>query len=96
MLNQTVLVGRLTKKPTLKGEYAILTLAVNRTFKNEEGIYETDFIPVETFGAVATNTYEYCTKGDIIGVKGRLQNTNNKIIVIAEKVTFLASKKSEE
>lgn len=51
---------------------------------------------------MAENTVEYCHKGDLIGIKGRLQalitetddGTKNKVIeVIAERVTFLSNKK---
>ena len=99
MLNQTVLVGRLVSKPEIKGEekkYATITLAVPRSYKNEEGIYDTDFISATLFGSVATNTVEYCNKGDVVGIKGRLQTTDDKLELIAEKVTFLSSKKEDE
>ena len=51
---------------------------------------------------VAKNTAEYCKKGDLVGIKGRLQTYNSesndgitsKITqVVAEKITFLSSKK---
>lgn len=110
MLNQVVLVGRLTDdlevitKENGK-KVTTMNLAVQRSFKNSEGIYETDFIRCILWNAVAQSTSEYCKKGDIIGVKGRLQVTNyddsegkKKYIteVIAEKVTFLSSKSSFE
>ena len=110
MLNQVVLVGRLTDdlevitKENGK-KVTTMNLAVQRSFKNSEGIYETDFIRCILWNAVAQSTSEYCKKGDIIGVKGRLQVTNyddsegkKKYIteVIAEKVTFLSSNSSVE
>ena len=110
MLNQVVLVGRLTDDLTItqtenNKKVAYLTLAVQRSFKNQEGIYEADFIRCVLWNAVAASTSEYCKKGDIIGVKGRLQVTSyedeegNKKYnteVVAEKVTFLSSKKADE
>lgn len=106
MLNQMVLVGRLVKKPELKvsensKKYTFITLAVPRSFKNVNGEYETDFVDCILWDNVATNTTEYCNKGDIVGVKGRLQSRlvekddSKKYIleVIAEKVTFLSSNK---
>lgn len=109
MLNQTVLVGRLVSDPEIKeseGEkkYANITLAVPRSYKNEDGEYETDFIDVRLWNGVAENTAEYCKKGDLIGAKGRIQTrevekedgTKSKITeVIAEKITFLSSKPRE-
>ena len=110
MLNQIILVGRLARDIELEkvGEdkkVCKLTLAVPRSFKNAEGVYETDFIPITLFDNVATNTCEYCHKGDIIGIKGRVQSKNYPredgseyqiMEIIAEKVTFLSSRKSEE
>ena len=110
MLNQVVLVGRLTKEVELKekGEkkYSNITLAVPRCFKNAEGNYDTDFMEVKIFDSVASNTKTYCKKGDIIGVKGRIQqgviaNDSGEIIgntneIIGEKITFLSSKKEGE
>lgn len=103
MLNQVILVGRLTKDPTHiepNRNVSTITLAIPRSYKNTEGEYETDFIDCELWNAIAENTCEYCKKGDLIGVKGRLesyiveQNDNRyyKTKVVAEKVTFLSSK----
>ncbi len=109
MLNQVVLVGRLTRDITInksdKGiKVATIPLAVPRSFKNVEGTYDTDFINCVAFDVVAENTSEYCSKGDIVGVKGRIQSrtiekedkkeTNYEII--CEKVTFLSRKGKEE
>ena len=108
-MNQVVLVGRLTKDPEIvdidgKKKTAIV-IAVNRPFKNSDGLYETDFIRCVLWNGVAINTSEYCKCGDIIGIKGRIQTSNyedddknRKYIteVIAERVTFLSNKKIEE
>lgn len=101
MLNQIVLVGRLTGELQVKElegdkKVAYITLAVNRAYKNEEGIYETDFIPCTLWNGLAENTAEYCKIGDLVGVKGRLESGNNGIELIAEKVTFLSSSKVED
>lgn len=100
MLNQMILVGRLTSDPTITKledgkEISTINLAVSRSFKNANGEYETDFIPVILYSGSATNTAEYCKKGDIVGVKGRIQTVDGNIELIAEKVTFLSSKKDE-
>lgn len=109
MLNQVVLVGRLVQDPELKEldsgkKVTSISLAVPRSFKNMEGVYDTDFIECILWEHIAQNTTEYCHKGDMIGVKGRIQtrtytNTEGKQItkleVVAEKVTFLTSKAKE-
>lgn len=102
MLNQVVMVGRLVSKPIVEEnengrKVSEITLAVNRSFKNAEGIYETDFIKCTLWNGIAENTAEYCNKGDLVGVKGRLQClSGNELQVIAEKVTFLANNKNKE
>lgn len=92
MLNQTVLVGRLVDQPQKEEKGAIITIAVPRSYKNENGEYETDFITARLFGGVAENTCEYRHKGDLIGIKGRLQMSDT-LELIAEKVTFLSTNK---
>lgn len=109
MLNQLVLVGRLVKKPELREsenskKYSFITLAVPRSFKNMNGEYDTDFIDCILWDNIAASTVKYCNKGDIVGVKGRIQtrtiekdgNKNYAIEIIAEKVTFLSSNKNKE
>lgn len=109
MLNQIVLVGRLTRNITVnKSEngvkVATISLAIPRSFKNSEGDYDTDFIDCVAFDNVAENTSEYCGKGDIVGVKGRVQSRIKEqddkketvLEIICEKITFLSSKKTEE
>lgn len=95
MMNQIILVGRLVRDPRDEGD-SKLTLAVPRSYKNADGVYETDFVPCRIWGSMAETTMEYCRKGDIVGVKGRLQSTNGIIEVVAEKVTFLSSKSSHD
>lgn len=108
VLNQTVIVGRLIQDPELreteKGKKVTnITLAVPRSYKNASGEYDTDFISCVLWQGVAENTTEYCKKGDLVGVKGRIQSRTieieneeypRKIVeVVAEKVTFLSGKK---
>ena len=107
LINDVVLVGRLTKDPELIDtdngkKRAYITLAVPRKFKNVDGIYETDFIRVTLWNIIALNTKEYCKTGDLLGIRGRIQvnsykdsedNVRYSTDVIAEQITFLTSKK---
>ena len=109
MLNQAVLVGRIVKEPELKKtdngtNVTNITLAVPRSFKNHDGEYDTDFISCILWKGIAENTVEYCKKGDLVGIKGRIQtritdvdeDTKRQYVeVVAEKVTFLSGKKAE-
>lgn len=108
MLNQTVLVGRLVREPEVNTtdndkKVSNITLAVPRTYKNDKGEYDTDFINCVLWGSIAENTAEYCRKGDLLGIKGRVQtrdyeteNGEKKYVteIVAEKVTFLSSNKN--
>ena len=109
MLNQTVIVGRMVKEPELVEmedgkKVTNMTLAVPRSYKNINGEYETDFIDCTLWGNIAENTCEYCKKGDLIGIKGRIQTdtyevdgkTSKRMQVVAEKVTFLSTGKSKD
>lgn len=99
MMNQFVLVGRIkdTKKGKLKGKDVIqLTLAIPKSYKNEDGEFETDFIPIILSGSVAENTLEYCGKGDIVGIKGSLCAYEDSFYAQAERVTFLSSKAKDD
>ena len=109
MLNQLVLVGRIVRKPELREtenskKYSFITLAVPRSFKNVNGEYDTDFISCVLWKGIAENTAAYCKKGDLVGVKGRLQSREyeyeeerRKVVeLVAEKVTFLSSKKADD
>ena len=63
MMNQAMLVGRLTRDPEVVEnesgtKYSNLTLAVPRNFKNEDGVYETDFIEITLWNNIAENTSE--------------------------------------
>ena len=105
MVNQIVLVGRIARAPEIKvsesgKKYASLTLAVPRNYKNINGEYDTDFLDCTLWTNVAESTCEYCSTGDMIGVKGRVQNRiieapdgtkRRRTEIVAERVTFLTS-----
>lgn len=77
MLNSVTLIGRLVETPTVKIlddgiKVCNITLAVIRPFKNQNGEYTTDFIPISLWYGTAQLAQDYCDKGDTICVKGRL------------------------
>ena len=109
MVNMVMLVGRLTKDPemveTENGtKVSRVTLAINRMFKNSDGVYKTDYVDCVLWNNFAKNVSTYCSKGDLIGVRGRLQvdiyekeGIKKKVTdVIAESITFLSSSKNKE
>ncbi len=107
MLNNTVLVGRLANDPELYEtetgkKVTRITLSVPRPYKNVDGEYETDFIGCKLWQGVAESTTEYCKKGDLVGLKGRIQTNHYETEegvryvteVVGEKITFLSGKKA--
>ncbi len=79
MLNQVILIGRLTQDPELRYTagggvpIATFTLAVDRPFTNQQGERETDFINIVTWRKLAETCANYLKKGRLAAVTGRLQ-----------------------
>ena len=81
MINNVVLVGRLTRDPDLKytsngSAVATFNLAVNRNFTNASGEREADFPNCVIWRKPAENLAQYAKKGTLIGVVGRIQTRN--------------------
>lgn len=109
MINQVTLVGRLTKDPELRytpdgKAVSNITLAVNRNFRNTVGNYEADFVQCIIRKKSAENTAQYCKKGTIIGITGRIQtrryeNQEGKYVyvteVVTERVQFIGTKQND-
>lgn len=110
MFNKVVLVGRISTdlelRQTNNGKsYCRFNLAVNKNYKNEYGVYETDFIPITVWGKSAENTVTYQNKGSLILIDGSIsmsnytdQNGNNRTLfeVMAQNVQFLGNKRVSE
>ncbi|OLS41135.1 single-stranded DNA-binding protein [Bacillus sp. MRMR6] len=97
MINQVTLVGRLTKDPELRvttdgTPVSHVTLAVNRHFRNQNGEVDADFVQCTLWKKAAENTAQYCRKGALVGITGRLQtrqydNKEGKRVFVTEVVT---------
>ena len=110
MINNVVLVGRLTKDVELRyttanQAVATFTLAVNRTFKNANGEREADFINVVIWRQSAENLANWAKKGALLGITGRIQtrnyeNTQGQRVyvteVIAENFQMLESRNQQQ
>lgn len=78
MLNRIVLIGRLTRDPELRyvpsgHPVASFTLAVDRSFANQQGERETDFIDIVAWRKLAEQVSQHLSKGRLVAVEGRLQ-----------------------
>ncbi len=109
MINKAVLVGRLVRDPEYRTtpsgvQVATFTLAVNRTFTNQQGERDADFINCIVFRKTAENVNQYLSKGKLAGVDGRLQSRSydnkegQKVYVtevVCDNVQFLEPKDSQ-
>lgn len=109
-MNRVSLVGRLTNKPELKHTgsnlpYTRFSVAVNRTYANQQGQKETDFVNIVAWRKQAENVCNFLDKGSLVSVDGRLQsgsyddkdgNKRYTLEVIADAVQFLESKSQSQ
>lgn len=80
-MNNVVLIGRMTKDAELRYTpnqvaVATFTLAVNRTFKSQNGEREADFINCVIWQKQAENLANWARKGAQIAIQGRIQTRN--------------------
>lgn len=81
MINNVVLVGRLTKELDLRytsngTAVASFTIAVERPFKNGQGERETDFVMCVIWRKPAENMANFTRKGSLVGIQGAIQTRN--------------------
>lgn len=110
MLNQAVLMGRLTRDPDLRRTQsgtavASFTLAVDRDFTNQDGSRDTDFIPCVAWRNTGEFVGKYFTKGSMAVVTGRIQvreytdkdGSQKRITeIVADRVHFGESKRDRD
>lgn len=100
MQNLVYLIGRIVSinEASSESDATTVALAVHRNYKNIEGVYETDIIDCTLWKGIANNVTQYCKKGDLIGIKGRIEmrldeeKSKQVMKIITEKVSFLSSK----
>jgi single-strand DNA-binding protein len=109
MLNRIELIGRLTRDPELRyvsngHPMAQFTLAVDRDFRNAAGEREADFVNCVAWRKLAEQVGQYCTRGRLVAVEGRLQvrsyetqdGSRRRVTeVIGDRVWFLDSPKTD-
>ena len=109
MLNKSILIGRLTKNPEIKSlpngvSCTTFTIAVDRSFTNQQGEREADFLPICTWRGLADNCGKHLAKGRLVAVSGRIQTrtyetsdgTKRYITeIVADEVQFLERAKEQ-
>jgi predicted fused transcriptional regulator/phosphomethylpyrimidine kinase len=83
MLNQCILVGRVL---TIDDCGIVITVTNGKIEQN---------IPIRVSENILNNVKEYCKTGDVIGIKGMINMMGTSITIMADKITFLASKTAE-
>ena len=78
MLNEVILMGRLTRDPEIRMTQsgttaASFALACERDYAPQGQDKVTDFFDIATFGKTADFAGQYFAKGQLVAVKGRLQ-----------------------
>ena len=96
MINNTTLVGRMTKNPELRytgSGIAVISfsLAVERNYTNAQGERETDFIMCQAWRGTAETVAKFAVKGSLIGITGAIQtrnyqNNNGQTVYITEVI----------
>ena len=80
MLNNVSIVGRLVRDPSLGGtdnaRIARFTLAVDRDYVGTDGKRQADFIPCIAWRQKAEFANKHLTKGQLVGVVGRVVTSN--------------------
>jgi single-strand DNA-binding protein len=109
VLNRIELIGRLTRDPELRYvsnglPMAQFTLAVDRDFRNAAGDREADFVNCVTWRKLAELVGQYCAKGRLVAVEGRLQthtyeaqdgSRRRTTEVVGDRVWFLDSPRGD-
>lgn len=109
-MNTVLLIGRITHDVEIKQvgdgyNIANITLAVRREFKNSDGEYDVDFVPVSLWEGAAYTCKELCRKGSLISLRARIQMSKreisegkiiNQVDLIGEKLCLLSSPRIHE
>ncbi len=105
-MNKVILIGRLARDPEMRTTMSGMnvtrfTIAVTRTYQDQNGERGADFINCVAWRKQAENIAKYCTKGTQVAVDGRIQtgsydaqdgSKRYTTDIICDNVTFLGSK----
>jgi single-strand DNA-binding protein len=109
MINNAVIMGRLTKDPELKTtangiSVTTFTIAVDRKFNKQGEEKQADFIDIVVWRGTADFVCKYFRKGSMIAVQGYIQTRMYEdkggkkckaVEIVADEVSFCGDKKSD-
>ena len=107
-MNRMTVIGRIVRETELRavgeGKFVMNnTIAIPRAFKSENG-QDTDFLNFVAWGKRAELIEEFCNKGDLIGLDGRIQSrtyqkdSEQKVYIVemnVESVYFLQNRRKK-
>lgn len=108
--NSVMLIGRLTRDPELQytssnNPFVRFNLAVNRTYADQDGNKNADFIQCVAYGKRAENLARYQQKGSLVSVEGRIETSQSQdktgkmnyyTNVIADDIGYLESRGQQQ
>ena len=104
-MNKAFLIGNLTRDPELRTlpsgvSVCTFTIAINRTFVNQQGVREADFLNIVAWRQLGETCARYLSKGRKVGVTGSIQTRSydaqdgsKRYVteIVADDVEFLSS-----
>lgn len=108
-MNKAILIGNLASDPDFKTlasgiAYCSFPLAVQRKYKNSEGVREADFIGIGCWRQTAELAQKFLSKGSKCAVEGSIQTRSYEAQdgtkryvteVIADNIEFLSSRSAD-
>ena len=109
-MNKVILIGRLARDPEMRTtasgtSVTRFTLAVTRTFQDQNGERGADFISCVAWRKQAENIAKYCQKGSQVAIEGRIQtgsydaqdgSKRYTTDIVCDNCTFLGSKNNND
>ena len=90
MLNNCVLMGRLKELEIKENNGVKMGIMYLSTPKSDK---ENVILEIVLYENMINNMEKYCDKGDLVGIKGKIDLLDNKTTIIAEKITYLSTRK---
>lgn len=95
-MNNLALIERCHDIEMMDDEHSILVVKHLRVYKNKDGKYDIDYIPIYLSNSLSENAMKYLKQGDLVVIKGRIETDVDIIKIIAKKITFMQSNSNKE
>lgn len=93
MVNYAVLIGKIYQDIIKNKDNSYkLILEVSRNYKNLNGLYDFDIIPIKLTNDLGNKIIKYYKKGNMVAIKARIECLKyNELTLVAYDVTYFAS-----